>query len=331
MISAVHLTKRYGPHVAVDDISFHVGKGEIVGFLGPNGAGKSTTLRILSGYLAMTSGRVTIAGHDIATDSFEARKNIGYMPESVPLYPEMRVVEYLAFRAELKKVARKDRRVFVDEAMQKANVVDVAMQRIGTLSKGYRQRVGLADALLAKPGLLILDEPTAGLDPNQIREVRAVIKGLGAEHTVLLSTHALSEVEASCSRVLLIHKGELVAGGDTLRMDPRERAPRTEIVLRASAEAAARALDGVANDVGISVQTRDADGVEPSVVVTLAWSETLSAGDVAQRTEAAVAAFVAAGLGVREVRPAGRSLEELFAALTLTRDARDSNQPTGDA
>ena len=213
LISVQHLVKRYGAgkSAAVDDLSFEVARGEVVGFLGPNGAGKSTTLRILAGFLGFTSGAVTVAGHDIVRESFEARRKIGYMPEAVPLYPEMRVVEYLAYRAELKRVSRKDRKAFVDEAMGKANVDDVKTTLIGHLSKGYRQRVGLADALLAKPPLLVLDEPTAGLDPNQIREVRDVIKQLGKEHTVLLSTHILSEVEASCSRVVVIAKGKLVA------------------------------------------------------------------------------------------------------------------------
>src|SRR5450755_2704939 len=214
MIDVAHLTKRYGARstfAAVDDVSFRVAKGEIVGFLGPNGAGKSTTLRILSGFLGMTSGTVKIAGHDIADDTFEARKRIGYMPEAVPLYSEMRVVEYLMFRAELKRVARRDRRAFVDDAMAKAKVLDVATQLIGKLSKGYRQRVGLADALVARPPILILDEPTAGLDPNQIREVRSLICELGREHAVLLSTHILTEAEATCDRALVISKGSLVA------------------------------------------------------------------------------------------------------------------------
>ncbi len=210
MISVQHLTKRYGSHVAVDDLSFEVGKGDVVGFLGPNGAGKSTTLRILAGFLGMTTGSVTIDGKDIEEESREAKERIGYMPEAVPLYPEMRVGEYLAFRADLKGVSRSNRSKRVGLAMEKANVADRAMTLIGNLSKGYRQRVGLADALVADPPLLILDEPTAGLDPNQIREVRDVIKGLGADHTVLLSTHILSEVESSCDRVIVIARGKLV-------------------------------------------------------------------------------------------------------------------------
>ena len=241
MISVQKLVKRYGKKLAVDDLSFEVDRGEVVGFLGPNGAGKSTTLRILAGFLGMSSGTVTVAGHDIKDQSFEARQKIGYMPEAVPLYTEMRVAEYLAFRAELKRVARSERRSAVDEAMQKANVDDVANVLIGNLSKGYRQRVGLADALVARPPLLVLDEPTAGLDPNQIREVRDVIKELGREHTVLLSTHILSEVEASCSRVVVIAKGKLVAEGTMEDLAKKRRAAGLVIVVRGDRDAAPHA------------------------------------------------------------------------------------------
>src|SRR3954447_21000353 len=246
MISVQKLVKRYGSgssaRVAVDDLSFEVDKGEVVGFLGPNGAGKSTTLRIMAGFLGMTSGTVTVAGHDIRDQSFEARQKIGYMPEAVPLYPEMRVVEYLRFRAELKRVKRGDRAGHIDEAMQKANVDDVANVLIGSLSKGYRQRVGLADALVARPPILILDEPTAGLDPNQIREVRDVIRDLGKEHTVLLSTHILSEVEASCSRVVVIAKGKLVAEGTMDDLSRKRRAAGLVIVVRGDVAAAVGAV-----------------------------------------------------------------------------------------
>ena len=211
VISVQHLVKRYGSKVAVDDLSFEVDKGEIVGFLGPNGAGKSTTLRIIAGFLGATSGTVRVAGHDIDKESFQAREKLGYMPEAVPLYPEMRVAEYLRFRAELKRVSSSQRQTAIWDAMGKANVRDVANVLIGHLSKGYRQRVGLADALVSQPPLLVLDEPTAGLDPNQIREVREVIRDLRKDHTVLLSTHILSEVEASCTRVVVIARGKLVA------------------------------------------------------------------------------------------------------------------------
>ena len=310
MISVQHLVKRYGKAPAVDDLSFDVGKGEVVGFLGPNGAGKSTTLRILAGFLGMTSGKVSVAGHDIVHARDEARKAIGYMPEAVPLYPEMRVAEYLSFRAELKRVPRRDVRAFVDDAMQKANVMDVATLLIGKLSKGYRQRVGLADALVAKPPLLILDEPTAGLDPNQIREVRDVIRSLGQDHTVLLSTHILSEVEQSCGRVVVIAKGRLVAQGAVEEIQKKRRPRGLQIVVRGAGEAGESALKGEGGIAKIKVER----GSELSRIFCT-FSKKLE--DVGAATERAVRLAVEAGESVREVRPIGSSLEEVFAELTL--------------
>jgi ABC-2 type transport system ATP-binding protein len=209
MIHVERLTKYYGDYPAVRDVSFHVKEGQVVGFLGPNGAGKSTTMRILSGFMAATSGTATIDGIDVFWNSVEARRRIGYMPESCPLYPEMRVAEYLKFRAGLKGVYGSKRRERLDYVLARCWLKDVRRQLIGTLSKGYRQRVGLADALIANPKVLILDEPTAGLDPAQIRETRGLIKELGDEHTVLLSTHILSEVERTCGRVIIIDKGQV--------------------------------------------------------------------------------------------------------------------------
>jgi ABC-2 type transport system ATP-binding protein len=316
MISVQKLVKRYGAgprgRVAVDDVSFDVDKGEVVGFLGPNGAGKSTTLRILSGFLGMTSGKVTVAGFDIREQSFEARQKIGYMPEAVPLYHEMRVAEYLSFRAELKRVARKDRAAYVDDAMRKANVDDVANVLIGSLSKGYRQRVGLADALVARPPLLILDEPTAGLDPNQIREVREVIRDLGKEHTVLLSTHILSEVEASCSRVVVIAKGKLVAEGTMDDLSRKRRAAGLVLVVRGDAGAALAAVRAVP---GIAKVTHD-EAKKDTHELHCSWQKKLDDAGTASAIEQAVAALVSVGCFVREVRPVRSSLEEVFAELT---------------
>ncbi len=215
MIQVSNVIKRYGSHTAVNGVSFNVRCGEVVGFLGPNGAGKTTTLRILSGFIAMTSGDVRIGGHDIVGDSLRARRQIGYMPESCPLYHEMRVIEYLRFRAALKQVARKERQSYVREAMRQAAILDVAEVPIGELSKGYQQRVGLADALVAKPPILILDEPTSGLDPNQIRDVRSLLRELAADRAILFSTHILSEAEAVCDRVVMIAHGRIVAEGLT--------------------------------------------------------------------------------------------------------------------
>ncbi len=209
MIQVEHLTKYYGDYPAVRDVTFSVDRGQVVGFLGPNGAGKSTTMRILAGYLAATSGKATIDGLDVFWDSVEARRRIGYMPESCPLYPEMRVVEYLRFRAGLKGVHGSTRRKRLDYVLERCWLKDVRRQLIGTLSKGYRQRVGLADALIAEPKVLILDEPTSGLDPAQILETRKLIRELGEDHTILLSTHILSEVERTCERVIIINKGEV--------------------------------------------------------------------------------------------------------------------------
>ncbi|MGD9895594.1 MAG: ABC transporter ATP-binding protein [Candidatus Methylacidiphilaceae bacterium] len=211
MISVESLTKDYAGFRAVQGISFSVQKGEIVGFLGPNGAGKTTTMRILAGYLPPTSGTVAVAGHDIVADSLAARRHLGYMPENVPLYTDLRVNEYLAFRARLKGVKGKQVRERVDAVNRLCHLDEVKNKIIGNLSKGYRQRVGLADALVHDPDLLILDEPTIGLDPHQIRSVRDLIRSLGDRHTILLSSHILSEVEAVCSRVLILHRGRIEA------------------------------------------------------------------------------------------------------------------------
>jgi ABC-2 type transport system ATP-binding protein len=211
MIKVENLTKRYAGQTAIKDLSFEVGKGEIMGFLGPNGAGKTTTMRILASFMPPTSGRATIAGFDIFSQSLQARAHLGYMPESVPLYNDMRVTEYLDYRAALKGVPHRRIAERVGDVKELCGLKDVEKKLIATLSKGYRQRVGLADALVSEPDLLILDEPTIGLDPNQIRQVRELIKNLGKQHTILLSTHILPEVEMTCSRVVIIHKGRIEA------------------------------------------------------------------------------------------------------------------------
>lgn len=211
MIEVSHLTKRYAGHTAVSDISFAVGRGEIVGLLGSNGAGKSTTMRILSCYMPATSGAVRVAGFDVFSQADEVRRRIGYMPENNPLHPEMRVREYLKFRARLKGLNRRGLRERVDVVMDQCGLTNVSRKIIGHLSKGYRQRVGLADALVHEPELIILDEPTIGLDPKQIRSVRQLIKDLGRHHTVLISTHILPEVEMTCNRVVILHEGKILA------------------------------------------------------------------------------------------------------------------------
>jgi ABC-2 type transport system ATP-binding protein len=314
-ITVEKLTKRYGVHAAVDDVSFSVARGEVVGFLGPNGAGKSTTLRILVGFLGATSGRASIEGHDVGDDPHAARAALGYMPEAVPLYPEMRVREYLRYRAELKGVGRRDRVSFVGRAMELARVTDVADTLIEHLSKGYRQRVGLADALVSKPRVLVLDEPTAGMDPNQIREVRDLIKSLGGEHTVLLSTHILPEVESSCGRVVVIDRGRLVAEGPPKELARMRTPPRLEVVVRGPQKKITAALDAVP---GIAiVESRREDDVE---------FLTLSIPDAERETtaEKLVEALIENGVKVRNIATGKATLEEVFTA--LTRD--ESEEPS---
>lgn len=211
MIDVANLTKRFAGHTAIADISFGVQAGEIVGFLGPNGAGKSTTMRILAGYLTASSGTARVAGFDVGRENREVRRRLGYMPENNPLHPEMRVREYLKFRGRLKGLQGRALRRRVDTVLDQCAIKDVRRRVIGQLSKGYRQRVGLADALLQEPPLIILDEPTIGLDPNQVRSVRQLIRSLAGRHTVLLSTHILYEVEMICSRVVIMHNGRLLA------------------------------------------------------------------------------------------------------------------------
>ena len=211
MIKVENLTKRYAGQTAIQDLNFEVGKGEIMGFLGPNGAGKTTTMRILASFMPPTSGRASVAGFDIFEHSLQARAHLGYMPENNPLYNDMRVTEYLDYRAALKGVPHRRVGERVGDVKELCGLKDVEKKIIGALSKGFRQRVGLADALLHEPDLLILDEPTIGLDPNQIRQVRELIKNLGKQHTILLSTHILPEVEMTCSRVIIIHNGRIEA------------------------------------------------------------------------------------------------------------------------
>lgn len=224
MITVQDLTKQYAGRTAVNHISFEVQPGEIVGFLGPNGAGKSTTMRVLSGYMPPSSGSVRVNGYDVFKDSLEVRRSVGYMPETAPLYTDMKVKEYLRFRGELKGLKGRDMRRRVGEVMDMCSVTDVRRRLIGNLSKGYRQRVALADALLHQPPLLILDEPTAGLDPVQIRQVRELLSGLRPKHTILLSTHILQEVEQICDRVIMIHHGKLLANDTPANLMQKLRA-----------------------------------------------------------------------------------------------------------
>jgi ABC-2 type transport system ATP-binding protein len=294
---------------ALDGVSFEVGRGEIVGLLGPNGAGKSTMMRILTCFLAPTRGSATLAGASIADDPRGVRRAVGYLPEAVPLPPEMRVVEYLDFRAALKGIARRARATVVSRAVEEVGLGERRGQIIGTLSRGYRQRVGLADALLASPPILILDEPTVGLDPNQIRETRALIGELGRERTILLSTHVLPEVEAIATRIIILNGGRVVAA-------------QTQDELRARLAGARRVI--VELGAADLPRARELFRAVPGVGAVAALGETRLAltpasgapDDDGPLREAIFRAAVAAGLVLRELRLEAASLEDLFARAT---------------
>ena len=314
MIRVDGLAKTYGRPgdgrpPALEGVSFEVGRGEIVGLLGPNGAGKSTMMRILTCFLAPTRGSATLAGASIADDPRGVRRAVGYLPEAVPLPPEMRVVEYLDFRAALKGLARRVRPTAVLRAIEEVGLGERRAQIIGTLSRGYRQRVGLADALLAGPPILILDEPTVGLDPNQIRETRALIRELGRERTILLSTHVLPEVEAVATRVIILHNGRVVAAQTQDELRARLAGARRVIVELSAAELP-RATELLRTVAGVAA-------VAPLGETRLALTPASSASDDAGALcEAVFRAAVAAGLILRELRLEAASLEELFARAT---------------
>ena len=248
MIQVENLTKVYGATRAVDDVTFNVRKGEVLGFLGPNGAGKSTTMKVLTCYLAPTGGRAKVAGFDVFDDSLEVRKHLGYLPEDTPLYKDMTVLEYLQFAAAMRGMASDRSAKRIKEIGGRCGLHEVAGKLVGELSRGYRQRAGLAQAMLDDPDILILDEPTSGLDPNQIVEIRQLIKEVGKEKTVILSTHILPEVQATCSRILIISSGKLVADGTPDELRARERGSRYRLVMEASgttAEAVKARLVGI--------------------------------------------------------------------------------------
>jgi len=320
VIRVEHLTKNYGPRVAVADVTFDVEKGEVLGFLGPNGAGKTTTMRMLTGYLPPSGGRAEVAGFDVATHSLQARANIGYLPETVPLYTDMSVRSYLDFMAKLKGITSERRRE-VDRAMEKSRIAHRADDQVGKLSKGLRQRVGLAQALLGDPPVLILDEPTSGLDPKQIIETRNLIKSLGGDHTVILSTHILPEVAATCSRIIIISNGRVVAQDTPENLDRRLKgAESIALTVRGPHEAVANALRSVPHVMNVQPQG-ETDGRAGQTVYTV---QTEVGKDV---REALAKAVVTAGFGLMELRPAHLSLEEIFLQLTTS----DTASETADA
>ncbi len=310
MIRVTELTKRYGSFLAVDRISFEVARGQIVGFLGPNGAGKTTTIRVLTGFHPATSGQCELAGHDVGKDSLAVRRHLGYLPQEVPIYPDMRVLEYLRYRAALKGVAAKERTLAVSRAMDKAGISDVGRKLCGAVSHGYRQRVGLADALVANPPILILDEPTSGLDPNQRRRIKQVVRDLANEHTVLFSSHILGEVQEVSSRILIIHRGTLCADGspDSLVAQGQMRTLRLSVLGTPAVVAAA--LVGV-------------PGLDLTCLVAQSNGLTSAAFSLPRDVEptAQLAQCLArAALPVHELRIELPTLEEYFHTITEGRD-----------
>jgi len=318
VIEVRDLVKTYAGFAAVDRISFTVEKGEIVGFLGKNGAGKSTTMKILSCYFPPTSGSARVGGFDCVTDSLEVRRRIGYMPETVPLYPDMRVVEYLEYRARLKGVPRRERPKAVDDAIHSCGLKEHRRKLIGLLSKGYRQRTGLADAIIHKPELLIHDEPTVGFDPTQNRQVRELIKELGRRTTILLSTHILREVELTAKRILLIHQGKIVASGTPGSLIGGMHANRTfHVELRGNGEAADAAFKAIPGAAGVTW----APGPD--------WHAfDVEAGPEQDIRPAIAALVVNSGWELRELREERRTLEDLFVEITTTGEARTA-PPSG--
>jgi ABC-2 type transport system ATP-binding protein len=322
MIKVEGLTKRYARNVAVDNISFEVAKGQIVGFLGPNGAGKTTTMRVLTCFLPPTSGTVNVAGFDVLEKPLEVKRRIGYLPETPPLYHEMEVVEYLGFVGRLKGLRGADLRRRIDEVMERTSIGDVRNRLVSKLSKGYRQRVGLAQAIIHNPDVLVLDEPTAGLDPKQIIETRALIKNLAGDHTIILSTHILPEVEATCEQVIIINKGKLVATDSVRNLTSRLRGSETVLVEVESRNGALDAADvqrRLEQVAGVSrvLLKESRDGRSRFEVESLQGKSVRA--DLAR-------AVVESGWNLNELHAAGLSLEEIFLELTASDKAASAGE-----
>ena len=317
MIEVQHLTKRYGPFTAVDDVSFRVERGEILGFLGPNGAGKTTTMRVLTGYMPPTEGKAIVAGYDVFEQPLEAKRRTGYLPETPPLYPDMTVGDYLMFVARIKGVPRSERKARIQSVMERTRIADMAKRHCAKLSKGYKQRVGLAQAILHNPDVLILDEPTAGLDPKQIIQTRELIKELAGDHTIILSTHILPEVSQTCQRVVIINKGRVVAIDTPDNLTATLRGSETMYVQVDSAGGDARdaiqKVPGVTT-VGIADSRGNVTGFEVN-------SET--GRDVRRELASAI---VSRGMGLLELRPMRMSLEDVFLQLT-TQESQSQPEP----
>lgn len=312
MIEIQGLTKKYGNHVAVDELSFSVEKGEILGFLGPNGAGKTTTMNILTGYMPATKGDVKVCGFDVSEDPLEVKKRIGYLPENPPLYPEMTVEEYLAFVCDIKKVKKDEKKEQTNYVIETVKLEDVRKRLIKNLSKGYKQRVGLAQALIGKPDVLILDEPTVGLDPKQIIEIRELIKKLGEEHTIILSSHILTEVNAVCSRVVIINKGKIVAE-DTPENLSRNMTNSTKINVRVegNSEAVINAIKGLTAVKEVNILENNDEGAKDSKYLIESDEDTDVRKDLFY-------VLAEAKLPILEMIVEKVSLEDVFLQLTKT-------------
>ena len=322
MITVKELTKRYARNTAVDRISFEVQKGQIVGFLGPNGAGKTTTMRMLTCFLPPTSGTATVAGFDVLEQPLEVKKRIGYLPETPPLYPEMETAEYLAFVGKLKGLSGANLNKQVDYVCERCAVADMKYKLLGKLSKGYRQRVGLAQAIIHNPDVLILDEPTAGLDPKQINETRDLIKGLAGDHTIILSTHILPEVEQTCEQVIIINKGKLVATDSVHNLQNRARGAESVLLEIAGRNGdldrtvVERRLGQIA---GVSrAQFKTSHGNRN--VFEVESQKGFVRGDLAR-------AVVEAGWDLNELKPSAVSLEEIFLQLTGAEASTPAAEP----
>ena len=318
MIEVQHLTKRYGRVTAVDDVSFTVERGEILGFLGPNGAGKTTTMRILTGYMPATEGKAIVAGFDVFAQPIEAKKRTGYLPETPPLYPDMTVSEYLGFVAKIKGVPSAGREQRIQAVMERTRIDDMAKRQCGRLSKGYKQRVGLAQAIIHNPDVLILDEPTAGLDPKQIIETRELIKELAGDHTIILSTHILPEVSQTCQRVVIINKGKVVAVDTPDNLTARLRGSETMYV---QIDANGADASGTLTRVPGVRRVAESDRRERIVGYEV---ESETGRDVRRDLAAAI---VTTGWGLLELRPMRLSLEEIFLSLTTEEVPTPASEP----
>jgi ABC-2 type transport system ATP-binding protein len=325
VISVNELTKKYARNLAVDHISFEVKKGEIVGFLGPNGAGKTTTMRMLSCFLLPTSGSAMVAGFDVLEQPLEVKKRLGYLPESPPLYQEMITDEYLSFVGKLKGLSRAELDKRIDYVSERCAITEVKKKQLGKLSKGYRQRVGLAQAIIHNPDVLILDEPTAGLDPKQINETRDLIKSLAGDHTIILSTHILPEVEQTCEQVVIINKGKIVATDSVNNLRSRSRGGESvmiEVAGRNGNLGTEEVRQKLAQITGVSnVTLKEADGGR--FIFEVESEKDFVRGDLAR-------AVVASGWELNELRPTALSLEEIFLQLTGEEESAGMQKPSGD-